>query len=226
MRETETTDRAFMSLSGGRAAPLRCGPAGRGLRVSPVGSALCLGRPRDHRSDDDADDVPVWGLSVDRDRLGFRVAVAWLQRDPVGVGPVEALQRDSGRRSWWTWGSGSGPRWRAAERTRSREAAARVMAPARPELEDARAAWRRRHLNVKPTLYGRGQADCDDPGAVQTARRTRFGTENGSGNMKGTPWPLEKDSPPFGKALAAARSVPASRTVNRDRQPAALSNEK
>ena len=38
--------------------------------------------------------------------------------------------------------------------------------------------------------------------------------------------PDEKDSPPFGKALAAARSVPASRTVNRDRQPAALSNEK
>ena len=43
---------------------------------------------------------------------------------------------------------------------------------------------------------------------------------------KGPLRPREKDSPPFGKALAAARSVPASRTVNRDRQPAALSNEK
>ena len=36
----------------------------------------------------------------------------------------------------------------------------------------------------------------------------------------------EKDSPPFSKALAVARSVSTSRTVNRGCQPAALSNEK
>ena len=34
------------------------------------------------------------------------------------------------------------------------------------------------------------------------------------------------DSPPFSKALAVARSVSTSRTVNRGCQPAALSNEK
>ena len=36
----------------------------------------------------------------------------------------------------------------------------------------------------------------------------------------------EKDSPPFSKALAVARSVSTSRTVNRGCQAAALSNEK
>ena len=43
---------------------------------------------------------------------------------------------------------------------------------------------------------------------------------------KGPLRPREKDSPPFSKALAVARSVSTSRTVNRGCQPAALSNEK
>ena len=72
----------------------------------------------------------------------------------------------------------SGARRLPDEGRAPREAADRVMAAARAEIEAARAAWRDRWPKVKRTLYGHGHTAYDDPGAVQTARQTGFGTEN------------------------------------------------
>ena len=47
-----------------------------------------------------------------------------------------------------------------------------------PEIKARRIAWGHRVADLKRMLFGTGLTAYDDPGAVQTVKRTRFVTEN------------------------------------------------
>ena len=146
------------------------GPGGTIDHVIPLSRGGSKGSPRN------------WVGSCPRCNVG-RGAAGVLHRLMDVPDPAEEALNRAAKAEASAFRVDVGPRMKAAlagcrTKDERREAVARVMAAARAEMEAARAAWRDRWPKVKRTLYGRGHTAYDDPGAVQTARQTGFGTEN------------------------------------------------